>query len=679
MPTPTPPPPSPSRLLINPDSGEPSAANCSVEPLLVDNEDEDEEPLGGGRLPPEVHGRRERAREPPTLPGRLAIGVDCSGVRDKHALIFQLAVSARRRDSATGGRKLEVEPGARTPGGWPVAKTNASLAPVRAGAGRSILFTETPAGQPGATWRRRIPLGDLFGEPGAADELNDDAMANSNKAADNNNVSGLAPANERRHNESAGGQAAERKTKRRKSFAAPDEIAGKLMTLDEQVELLNELVFTIRATDLVRTSEPRAIYGSELRIRRAGLEPAAGRKWAPALGAAQVSRSTRPAEQQQPGVDEAQGSNGRLTAINSAQYSRTTTRPLVNQTQADYQTRIGGLLEWGGRHEIGITMAAIGATLLLSALTLTLIVLVLRARKWAPAGRPARDRRARALVETAPARSEQTTGRAGGGLGQSDRPPGEPASIGALVSGNYDVVAAAGQRCAEGSAAKPAAEMIDFLAPPASQQKAATIYLRAATPGGTALEGLPAGRRRPELGGGGAPGDELPVSRALYLVGGAQPLGALEHGAEGELAAAGALQHDDSSSRICDELVLVEAELAGGQLMGAGHRQLASTASYCSPSTCTSLSTHNEHSLTASADNSGVCGRQAAYCQPVAARHKCCQDAGHEHARLASLGLDLLEVNEMEPAGWGTARKGARRVASSGGGGGGDAYLFSFL
>lgn len=351
------------------DQEQPSAANCSVRPLL-------ERPHRKERK------RRAPSKAEPQSAGRLAISVDCRRTRNRHALLFQLAVGKR---DPTG----ELSPG---------------------GSPRSLLFSEAAEG------RTRIALSDLLDSaggdseglpeaatqsPGSIEELNDAPRGAGGELQARNSSSSSSSESLECESEpeldsdvGAGAESARRK-------------ATKLMSLREQVGLLNELVFTIRASDLVRTSEPRAIFGSELRLRWAELgdkllaanedqdqdreEDEEGPAQPPASfqtishhqvrqssGAAQVSRSASQPEAAAP-LTVAMAAN--VSQARRANQQEQQQHAAGSGGQAAGGGRLAALVEWGRRHEMGVSMAAIGATLVLSLLTLTLIVLVSRAQR----------------------------------------------------------------------------------------------------------------------------------------------------------------------------------------------------------------------------------------------------------------------------------------------------------
>ena len=146
--------------------------------------------------------------------------------------------------------------------------------------------------------------------------------------------------------------------------------------LEGQLAAIGRLVFLLRAGDLARASEPRAIYGSEL------ASALAARTSAGQTGEgqpAQVSRSTAAAPRHTLGLgggpaalrpdDEAQAGGGGAGSGQSGELAR--------PPGAVWARLRGRLLEWSARHELALTVGAIGATCLLSLLTLTLIVLLL--------------------------------------------------------------------------------------------------------------------------------------------------------------------------------------------------------------------------------------------------------------------------------------------------------------
>lgn len=190
----------------------------------------------------------------------------------------------------------------------------------------------------------RIPISELLDSSSSASQINTD----SSSAFD----APYAPDQEALNDQEA------------KSMEAKERI----ITLDEQVNLLNELVFTLRASNLMKTSEPYAIYGSQLQLRQS--QSAANRaanNQAPAksLEFAQVLRSTS----QDSGLEDATTSNH----LYLSQQPNGTRRMRA-------QTNTFLSVNWAQHYEIGITIAGICATLLLSVLTLTLIFVLLRSR-----------------------------------------------------------------------------------------------------------------------------------------------------------------------------------------------------------------------------------------------------------------------------------------------------------
>lgn len=129
------------------------------------------------------------------------------------------------------------------------------------------------------------------------------------------------------------------------------------MSLKEQVDLLRQLVFLIKATDLISTSETRAIYGSDLQG-----------KLKEQMQAAQTSRSTS---------DQAEPVNLAGKSHNLSQG-----RSILASFRVPSLTKSGT-----GRSpyefEMGITIAAICGVVILSCLTLTLIFILLRRGNYA--------------------------------------------------------------------------------------------------------------------------------------------------------------------------------------------------------------------------------------------------------------------------------------------------------
>lgn len=202
------------------------------------------------------------------------------------------------------------------------------------------------------------------------------------------------------------------------------------MTLDEQVSLLNELVFTIRASNLLKTSEPHAILGSELRLRAEDDSGTEGKQSSSSSSgssmgqSAQISRSTSQLAEL-PALD---GQDGSMISAQVSHSSNNNQQLLLSSSSSSGRSRMVNngkppttVLNWAHHYEISITIAAICGTVVLSILTLTLIVLVLRNRadsaprqfkeqaKRPTKANPTRSSRRPSLNKTTTRRQQQQT------------------------------------------------------------------------------------------------------------------------------------------------------------------------------------------------------------------------------------------------------------------------------
>lgn len=310
---------------------EPSAAECLVEALVEGD--------SNARL--------------------LTVRVDCSAVKNNASLVFQLTVS--RRDATQLFSKL--------------------------------LFAALTGGRP----QLNIPIGELA-EPSLqldqdTDEDEDDSGAKMEaNSTQNNNNNNNSPA-------------------QRKQAKELEQQFAKIITLDEQVNFLNELVFTIRASNLIKTSEPRAIFGSELQVNRSSAFERPPQATYPSTNDDQLNdqdtsatgntgnnrrplaRSHRPLMSDPMNLSSsfAVGQVSRSPPVGldsslSPEPIADTIAVVQPASRRNGSARLAGSSStWptGGGHELGITIAALCGLAVLSALTLTLIVLVLRSRKLA--------------------------------------------------------------------------------------------------------------------------------------------------------------------------------------------------------------------------------------------------------------------------------------------------------
>lgn len=130
---------------------------------------------------------------------------------------------------------------------------------------------------------------------------------------------------------------------------------GSSMDFDEQLHLLRDLVFKISVSNLIKSSEPKAILGSELEF--------ATDETSQQNGSNQVSRSASLSELKQP--------------------------PSPNIVSSLKKSSLAsGAKAVSANYEISITIAAICGTVVLSMLTITLLVVVLKNRKQLAASQP---------------------------------------------------------------------------------------------------------------------------------------------------------------------------------------------------------------------------------------------------------------------------------------------------
>lgn len=147
------------------------------------------------------------------------------------------------------------------------------------------------------------------------------------------------------------------------------------MTLEEQVELLKSLIFVIRASDLISTSEARAIYGSDLRVELDEGRQSGGNRNKQSLATIQVSRSS--------GQGDLADDSLQNSAILNGRQASSVRGP--NSVGLGHETKLKQSSPY--EFEVGITIVAICGVVVLSFLTITLIVIVLNRRDEGGAGR----------------------------------------------------------------------------------------------------------------------------------------------------------------------------------------------------------------------------------------------------------------------------------------------------
>lgn len=333
---------------------QPDAGNCTVKPVVTESRHM-------SKLEEEFKNERNLKS--------IAISVDCSKARDSDQLLFQLSIS---RNSLTSGSNQSQEDQLNIKRllfahGKPVDQTS----------GRRV-----SSGQEG---RLQFPISDILDLEhiiGAANVTSSD-----DEVTQNDQGFGLLARNSNEKVELLPSQTAERRASKqtsrfnfkRRGSGGKTEALSRLITLDEQVDLLKELVFTIRASNLVKTSAPHAIYGSELKLvelDKFNNQPDKLMSSSNPITAGtsqQVSRSTNQIDN----IEE--GSLLSHITLHSSMLNSSSMKSnrYGNNLQGISSTTTG----WIQQYEISLTIVAIFATFILSLLTLTLIILVLKGRK----------------------------------------------------------------------------------------------------------------------------------------------------------------------------------------------------------------------------------------------------------------------------------------------------------
>lgn len=335
-------------ILTHKDLNEPDAGNCTVNPVV--------EP----RISEEGQSKS------------VVIGIDCSKARDSNQLLFQLSISRnkglnsnskRGDENQLNTRKLlfaQSKPDQQAKGDQNFERSQFSISDI-------------------IEWDKRNSATNVTTTQ--SDETKDDVTQNDQGF-------NLLARNFEENVELSGGNGADNRARfgfhKRGKTTSAEVASSRLITLDEQVDLLKELVFTIRASNLIKTSAPHAIYGSELKLIEAdNLLNNQSDKPLPIsnhsiTGSTQVSRSTTNQ------LDNSFEDGSSITLHSSILSSNISA---VRQNNNSRQPLAGNSLpnipitNWIHHNEISITIAAIFATVILSLLTLTLIVLVLRNRK----------------------------------------------------------------------------------------------------------------------------------------------------------------------------------------------------------------------------------------------------------------------------------------------------------
>lgn len=604
---------------------------------------------------------------------QLIVSVDCSPVRNNASLLFQLAVSRRREPPGSTGGLLERLLFAEPMGGRPVLEI-----PIR------TLLADEPADD-----ERR--LGGAKIATVSAEQLKNDQEQVAAAAAQSGAIAVAA--------------AAERK---REAASAEQQWAEKIITLDEQVRLLNELVFTIRASNLVRSSEPRAILGSQLELRLTNASGSAALNPPPTPREAladydmiadgggawrrPLARSQRPA-----------GDSPQTSSLGVGQVSRSTNQeglaafepegagaPAGPPGRRNGSSRFVGAPPSGSRtgQELGVTIAALCGLAVLSALTLVLIVLVLRARNGAhPSGRKApKGERAQPKRVTFCRSSENRVAR------PDDQPAAAIGPDGLELEQMPDKkLLLAGQlTCLE--AAQPSRAQLtencslatlDFMAPAKDLQRRELSGSLGRPMALYPLNGSdcarPAARYTPAGPQGAAP---LGLAKeTIYVIADAgQPgLGSL-------LSRHARPEEDEEEEESLQSSVPIMCAAHDEHLLAAGERKLVGAngaGSYCSSSTCNSSSTHCDELNTLTSARLANTGSATSTERPASGQLRLCGSFKEAN----ELELDLLDCYTDEDLG--AAGFGFGAVPSHGGANPNrtassrdncnNVYLFSFL
>lgn len=140
------------------------------------------------------------------------------------------------------------------------------------------------------------------------------------------------------------------------------------LSLRQQVDLLRSLVFVLRASDLISTSEARAIYGADLRLELSDSDQTSQSQAHPSPSLVQVSRSSGQGETGSESLQQVSAAKQRLLAVSRA--------PGANMLNLEARAKLNSPYDF----EVGITIVAIFAVTVLSCLTFTLIVILLSRR-----------------------------------------------------------------------------------------------------------------------------------------------------------------------------------------------------------------------------------------------------------------------------------------------------------
>jgi len=332
----------------------------------------------------------------------------------------------------------------------------------------------------------------------------------------------------------------------------------KRASLGEQEALLERLVFTIRASNLLATSEPRAILGSELKLSEQG----SGWRQRQLQAKAQVTRSEF-------GSEELPAK--RLLADDPSSSQR---------HQASRRWRNGtspaaGARGWQHRFEISVTIVAICGTVVLSILTLSLIVLVLRGRKLTT------SESVKATDGREPAQTK---------WGQQDY---EASARSRVVVGESELaqMGATGWVARELTRDAPTGQQVDFLAPPARESKlvaevgAGSVVRAIGCQLAPARSSLLSLATAGELGVADSKLELAPLESGLFVI-------------EGEQASLSAELNTELGSRASS--CASERLLCGRHLHLDQRRHLAGACNWqtvgscCSPSGCNSCSQHGD-------------------------------------------------------------------------------------
>lgn len=346
---------------------EPDAGNCTVEPVV-------EEPKV--KVVSSKSNLEEYHQQSETQSKSIAISVDCSKARDSDQLLFQLSIS---RNSVSGNLNRQNQ------------EDQVNL--------RRLLFAQ---GEFGGQETSQVSISDIldWDEIIAAtnvtlsdDEVtqNDQGFSLIGRNSDENveQTSGSLPLQSVVVANNATKQAGRFVSLKGKASGKKMEAISRLITLDEQVDLLKQLVFTIRASNLLKMSAPHAIYGSELKLvdldkfKNQASKLISSSNHPIAATNTQTQQVSRSTTNQLDNIEDGSPPLSHLLTMHSSisNSSMKGNRQGSNSNNLRGKSSSTTTSDRIHDYEINLTIAAIFATFILSLLTLTLIILVLKGRK----------------------------------------------------------------------------------------------------------------------------------------------------------------------------------------------------------------------------------------------------------------------------------------------------------